>query len=162
MELLTPILLILVGLGLIVIEVYLIPGFNVVGVLGFLLLLFAVGYVFVEEGLLWGTLSLVGTGAVAGSVFYYLWTSGAWERFILATNLKEDDERVAREHEYRAQYLGKEGHALTPLRPTGIVEIGGERIEVVTEGAFIATGSKVKVVAMDRRRYFVRLTEQEA
>ena len=159
MELLLPIVLILVGLGLILVEVYVVPGFNVVGILGFLLLLFAVGIVFAEEGLAWGLTTLAATAAATGGTFYWLWTSGAWDRFILETTLKADEESVTREHEYRSRYLGKVGIAVTPLRPTGIVEIDGERIEVVTEGAFIAAGSSVRVVAMDRRRYFVRLTD---
>ncbi len=157
MELLIPILLIMVGFGLIVIEVYLVPGFNVVGVLGFLLVVFAVGYVFTEKGPLGGSLALVGAVTAGVGLFYWLWKSGAWNKFILATSLRHDDELVAREHEHRARYLGKTGVALTPLRPTGVIEVGGERIEVVTEGEFIAAGSKVRVVAMDRRRYFARL-----
>ena len=157
MEFLIPILLIVVGFGLIVIEVYLVPGFNVVGILGFLLVVFAVGYVFSETGVLGGSLALVGALAFGAGLFYWLWKSGAWNRFILATSLRHDDELVAREHEHRARYLGKTGTAITPLRPTGVIEVGGDRIEVVTEGEFIAAGSKVRVVAMDRRRYFARL-----
>ena len=156
-ELLIPILLVLVGLVLIVAEVYLIPGFNIIGVLGFLLLLFAVGYVFVEQGVVGGLVALAATMLAGGGVFYWLWNSGAWNRFILATTLQENEDDVARENEARARYLGQVGTAITPLRPTGVAEIEGERIEVVTEGAFIAAGSKVRVVAMDRRRYFVRL-----
>lgn len=162
MELLVPVLLIAIGLALIVVEVYLIPGFNVVGVLGVVLIAFGVGYVYVDAGLLGGTVALVASLAAGGGVFWWLWTSGAWDRFILATSLKADEEQVARENDYRARYLGKEGVAVTPLRPTGIVEIEGERIEVVTEGSFIAAGSRVRVVAMDRRRYFVRLTDSVA
>lgn len=157
MELLIPILLIIVGFALILVEVYLVPGFNVIGILGFLLIVFAIGYVFTETGILGGSLALLGSVAAGIGLFYGLWKSGAWNRFILATSLRHDDELVAREHEHRARYLGKTGVAITPLRPTGVIEIGGERIEVVTEGEYIAAGSNVRVVAMDRRRYFARL-----
>lgn len=159
MELLIPILLILIGFGLIVAEVYLIPGFNIVGILGFLMVLFAVGFVYVEGGILGGTIALASSMAFGSGLFYMLWKSGAWNRFILATSLRSDEQLVAREHEHRARYLGKSGVAVTPLRPTGVIEIDGERIEVVTEGEFIAAGSKVRVVAMDRRRYFARLAD---
>ncbi len=157
MEFLIPISLILVGLALIAVEVYLVPGFNVVGVFGFVLILFAIGYAFSEAGLFGGVYAIIGTGVMGGGLFYWMWTSGAWDRFVLATNLKGDDAAAARESEHRARYLGKSGTAVTPLRPTGVAEIDGERIEVVTEGEFIAAGSKVRVVAMDRRRFFVRL-----
>ena len=157
MELLTPILIILLGLGLIIVEVYLIPGFNVVGILGFLVILFGVGYSYSEIGVVGGTLFMVGALVITGASFLWLWKSGAWDRFILATNLKSDDRMIARESEDRARYLGRLGTAITPLRPTGIVEIDGHRIEVMTEGEYIAAGSHVTIVAMDRRRYFVRM-----
>lgn len=141
------------------VEVYLIPGFNVVGVFGFVVILFAIGYAFSETGLLGGTYTLLGTLVVGGGAFYLMWTSGAWDRFILATSIRSNEDSVARDSEHRAKYLGKSGVAMTPLRPTGVAEIDGERIEVVTEGEFIASGSRVRVVAMDRRRFFVRLAD---
>jgi len=162
LDLLIPIALILLGVGLIIGEVYLVPGFNVLGILGAMVLLFAVGYSFSESGALGGSLTLVGTIVLTGAAFYIMWQTGAWERFVLSTNLKTDDSSATREREQRAKYLGKKGTALTPLRPTGIVEIDGERVEVVTEGDFIASGSHIRVVAMDRRKFFVRLDEPEA
>lgn len=159
MELLVPIALILVGLLLIAVEVYLVPGFNVVGILGFLVVLFSIGHVFIETGWAGGMVTLIGTAALGGGLFYWMWQSGAWDRFVLATNLRSDETLAVRESEHRARYLGKTGVAMTPLRPTGVAEIEGERIEVVTEGEFIASGSRVRVVAMDRRRFFVRLAD---
>ena len=157
MEILIPIALILLGIGFILFEVYLIPGFNVVGIIGLLVVIFGVGYGFSETGLVGGTLFMLGAIGAIGGTFMWLWKSGAWDRFILATNLRRDENLIARESEDRARYLGEAGIAVTPLRPTGIVEIGGRRIEVMTEGEFIAAGSNVRVVALDRRRSFVRL-----
>ena len=157
MELLLPIILILLGAAFIVAEVYLIPGMNVVGILGALMMLFAIFTAFVQIGFLAGVMAMAGATITTGSAFWWLWKSGAWNRFILSANLKKDERLIARESEHRASYLGKMGIAITPLRPTGIVEIEGERIEVVTEGDFISVGSEVKVVAMDRRKHFVRL-----
>ena len=157
MELLIPIVLILVGLLLIVVEVYLVPGFNVLGVLGAVMIVFAVAMAFSEAGMAGGLGAFALAAVLTGGTFTWMWRSGAWDRFVLETNLRRDDGDVARESEQRSRYLGKTGVAMTPLRPTGVAEIDGERIEVVTEGDFIAAGSRVKVVAMDRRRYFVRL-----
>ncbi len=150
----------MLGVGLILVEVYLVPGFNVVGIIGLLVMIFGVGYGYTETGLVGGTFYLVGAVVAMSLSFLWLWKSGAWDRFVLATNLKRDDNLIARESEDRARYLGEAGTAVTPLRPTGIVEIGGRRIEVMTEGEFIAAGSAVRVVAMDRRRYFVRLDSE--
>ena len=156
---LIPIALILLGLALILVEVYVIPGFNVVGILGLLVILFAVGQAFLAVGALGGIIALLGSaGAVVGT-FYFLYQSGAWDRFVLSANLKRDDSELALEREQRIKYVGQSGIATTPLRPTGVVEVNGERLEATTGGEFIAAGSLVRVVAMDRRRFFVRLAE---
>ena len=161
MELLLPIGLIVAGLILIAVEVYVVPGFNVVGLLGLAMMLFAVGFAFTTAGLL-GGVTMLGLSTVGGGgLFYYLWKSGAWNRFVLDTSLRPDENLLAEESEQRAKYLGKLGVAVTPLRPTGVVEIEGERIEANTEGDYIAAGSDIRVVAMDRRRYFVRLAALE-
>lgn len=156
-EILVPLLLIAIGLALIAVEVYLIPGFNVIGILGLLSLMFAVGYAFSTSGFAGGVLTLAGALSATGMLYYVLWTSGAWQRFVLSTTVTDDAALRAKEQETRSRYLGKEGVALTPLRPTGVAEIEEERVEVVTEGGFIAAGSRIRVVAMDRRRFFVRL-----
>ena len=160
MEFIIPIALILVGLGFILLEVYLVPGFNVVGILGLLVIVFGVGYAYTELGTVGGALFTVGAIGLVVGTFFTLWRSGAWDRFILATSLRRDDTLIARESEDRARFLGHVGTAITPLRPTGIVEIEEDRIEVMTEGEFIAAGSKVRVVAINRRRYFVRLASK--
>ena len=156
-----PIALILVGLGLIAVEVYLVPGFNVVGLFGFIVILFAIGYTFTESGVLGGIYVILGTAVAGGGLFYWMWTSGAWDRFVLGATIAGDDPKGDRDSEGRARYLGKTGVAVTPLRPTGVARIDDERIEVATEGDFIASGSHVRVVAMDRRRFFVRLADAE-
>ncbi|MCH8030493.1 MAG: hypothetical protein IIB09_01560 [Bacteroidetes bacterium] len=161
MSLLIAIALILFGLVLLGLEIYLVPGVNVIGVIGVISVGVGVVYAFVTLGPLGGILALAGALLAGGGLVTYLWQTGAWDRLILADALNRDDLADAAEKDSRSRWLGEIGTAVTPLRPTGIVEVGGERLEVLTEGAFIAAGSHVKVVAMDRRRYFVRLAGEE-
>ena len=160
MAFLVPIVLILLGLALLAAEVYLVPGINIVGVVGVLSAGVGVTYAFVTGGALGGLLALTGAVAGAGLLFTYLWRTGAWDRFVLADELRPDALTEGEEQETRARLLGRTGVALTPLRPTGVVDIDGRRVEVLTEGAYVAAGSRVRVVAMDRRRYFVRLADE--
>jgi len=51
---------------------------------------------------------------------------------------------------------GKEGIAITPLRPSGMVETDGSRYDVVSEGSFIPAGAKVKIVKVEGIRVVVR------
>lgn len=161
MELLIPAILILAGVLLIGIEIYLVPGVNIVGILGALLLLGAVVYSFSIFGLVGGLSTLAFSTILGGGLGYLGWKSGVLEKFILSEDLDDTPNTLNQLSQNRSKYLGKHGKAVTPLRPTGVVQIGNDRVEVHTEGGFISAGSKVKVVAMDRRRWFVRLAEDE-
>jgi membrane-bound serine protease (ClpP class) len=44
------------------------------------------------------------------------------------------------------ELLGQEGIALTFLRPSGTAQFGDRRVDVVTEGKYVAAGAKVKVI----------------
>lgn len=157
MEIAVLILLILVGFGLIAAEIYIVPGVNVVGILGILVLIFAIGFAFTSNGIVGGFFALGGTAVLAMAMAFAMWRSGSWEEFVLATSILPGREIADKSQENRARFIGKAGQALTPLRPSGVAEIDGERVEVQTEGGFIAADSRIKVVAIDSRHIFVRL-----
>ncbi len=46
------------------------------------------------------------------------------------------------------QYIGKEGVAVTDLRPSGIARIDKERLDVVTDGKYLAKDSPIIVVSV--------------
>ena len=159
MELLVPIALILVGLALVAVEVTVVPGFNVVGVMGVLGAAVGVVVAFAEFGPVGGVGTLAATLLAAGGMAYLIYDSGAWDRFVLSDSLRRDADEDAVEVESRSRLLGKTGTAVTPLRPGGVADLGGERVEVETEGAFVAAGSAVRVVALNRQRVLVRMEE---
>lgn len=162
MDLLLPIALILVGLALVAVEVTLVPGFQVVGVLGVLGAGTGVVYAFVVFGAIGGLIATGGTVVAGAALLYLLWESGAWSRLVLTDSLRRDADADADEAVSRARLIGQVGTAVTPLRPAGVAEVDGTRVEVQTEGAFVASGSRVRVLAMDRRGYVVRLEEDRA
>ena len=51
--------------------------------------------------------------------------------------------------------IGKRGRSVTPLRPSGTIELEGERYDVLTKGEFIATNETVEVAAVENNRIFV-------
>ncbi len=51
--------------------------------------------------------------------------------------------------------VGCEGLAITVLRPAGTGEINGKRLDVVSEGAFIDPGTKIRVIRVEGRRIVV-------
>lgn len=51
--------------------------------------------------------------------------------------------------------LGKEGTATSELRPAGVAEIEGRRVDVVTQGGMIAEGDRVRVAEVEGNRVVV-------
>lgn len=51
--------------------------------------------------------------------------------------------------------LGETGVAATLLRPAGVARIGGENVDVVTEGIYVPAGTKIKVVKVEGPRVVV-------
>ena len=60
----------------------------------------------------------------------------------------------------RTELLGKAGVALSELRPVGIADIGGERVDVTTEGEWVPSGTPVTVVRAEPMRVVVRRIAQ--
>jgi membrane-bound serine protease (ClpP class) len=60
----------------------------------------------------------------------------------------------------RSDLLGHAGRAVTELRPVGAAEIDGERVDVTTEGEWLAAGTAVIVVKAEAMRVVVRRAPQ--
>lgn len=58
--------------------------------------------------------------------------------------------------------VGERGLAVTHLRPAGSARIGGERVDVVTEGAFVEPDTPVRVVDVQGNRVVVRPEPRDA
>jgi membrane-bound serine protease (ClpP class) len=51
--------------------------------------------------------------------------------------------------------LGRQGKAISSLRPSGVADIAGERVDVLTEGGYITAGSLIRVTKVEGARIFV-------
>jgi membrane-bound serine protease (ClpP class) len=65
-------------------------------------------------------------------------------------------EGFASSPESDTQWLGKTGRASSPLRPAGIADIEGRRVDVVSDGEHIDAGQPIKVTRVDGNRVVVR------
>jgi membrane-bound serine protease (ClpP class) len=59
------------------------------------------------------------------------------------------------------ELLGKEGVALSDLRPAGFAQLDGRRVDVVTRGDMIAKGQPVCVVEVESNRVVVKKMQQK-
>ena len=52
-------------------------------------------------------------------------------------------------------FLGREGTTVTVLRPTGMAEFDGVKLNVVSDGEFIAQGKAIRVQSVEGNRIVV-------
>ena len=57
-----------------------------------------------------------------------------------------------------AGLLGRTGRTSSALRPAGIAEIDGRRVDVVSEGELVEAGQPIEVIRVDGNRIVVRQT----
>lgn len=77
-----------------------------------------------------------------------------FNKMVLFDTAKKEDGYISNVN--RTDLLGKEGTALTILRPAGTVIINNERVDVVSEGGFIEQDARVKVIKVEGARIVVR------
>ena len=149
------IILIFVGFVLLLVEIFLIPGINVVGIVGFGSVVWGIYYAYVKLGT-WPALSALIVSLIFGGVLIAIIArTRSWSRLILEA--REDvDEGFRSSSDELEELVGQEGRALTPLRPAGTAEIGDRKVDVVTEGAFVERGTRVVVADVQGHRVIVR------
>jgi membrane-bound ClpP family serine protease len=141
-EWMTVISLILFGLALLVAEIIFVPGTTLVGLFGFGFLVVGVSLSFNYFGreIGWTT---VGASAVASGVLvYFAFKSNLWGRF----SLKSSSPGKLNEGELDGLEAGEEGIAMSALRPSGKAELKNKTFEVRTQGTYVDSGTKIRII----------------
>jgi membrane-bound ClpP family serine protease len=152
----------LVGTALLVIEVFM-PGFGVAGISGILLegvsiaLMLANHGPFAALGLTLFVLALIG---VVISITLRSATKGRLSKSpLILTKTETASEGYTATKEDMNVLIGKEGVVTTTLRPVGMAEIEGVKINVVSDAEFIPKDTPVRVTSVDGLRVIVRRTD---
>ena len=160
--------LILLGLILLSVEIFLIPGFGVTGIAGIALLILGGGMAIIPhipdapplsglDPVTWDSFLpsvfrqlLISMVIIAGGIFMlhkYLPRTKLYRAFVLDSDMAASKGFVSVDVEAQQALLGQVGVAYTLLRPAGTAVIGGRRVDVISNGDFIAKGSRVRVIA---------------
>jgi membrane-bound serine protease (ClpP class) len=156
-------LLIGTGIVLIIAEIFVIPGFGIAGVLGIAALAAGLGLSLIGGGATaaaivtaLGQVAIALVIAVAGALaalrFLTLLPHG--HRLVLATEMSTSG-GYGSAPESDTSWRGKHGTAASPLRPAGIADIEGQRVDVVSDGEFVERGAPIVVVRVDGNRIVV-------
>ncbi|VAX27625.1 Putative membrane-bound ClpP-class protease associated with aq_911 [hydrothermal vent metagenome] len=161
------ILLFVAGVALLLIEVFVIPGFGVFGIAGILLIIAGLflglfSNLPVIDGAILETaiMQLAGAFVLSGVAIFLmaktLPKTHVWNRLILRKNIEAKSGYTS--NKKFSNLLKREGEALTDLRPAGTAIINDKRYDVVTQGEYIEKGNKIKVVAIEGSKIVVQKT----
>lgn len=156
------IIIFILGIVLLAVEIFVIPGFGIFGVLGVVLILGGLvlgmlpnqnfNFDFVPASQLFGALLTVILAALAsvGLVFWLTPKVNQWGAFstITLASTQERSEGYTSSF-YANTLLGKEGTVHSRLRPSGRVEIEGEIYDASSRGDFIDQGEKIVVISTE-------------
>ena len=160
----TLILCVLLGLALISFEVF-VPG-GVLGILGALALIFAVGIAFNEYGILGGSLTFTVVFLLLVCVIFiqlkFLPKTRIGRRLFLNKTIKGQSNRPLTDVSPGSQVIGKSAEAITPLVPSGKIKIGKQLFEATSQDGFIAKGTRLRVVGKDAFHLIVRKQQDAA
>ncbi len=150
-----------IGVGLLVLEAFM-PGFGLPGIAGIILQIVSITLTWLGNGPLAAlgmTLIVLSVDAIAVSLALHSATKGKLSKSKIILRETESSEAGYRSNEDMEVFLGKEGVTITVLRPTGMAEFDGVRLNVVSEGEFVQTGVKVRIVNVEGSRILVRTVE---
>lgn len=164
------IIIFLVGLVLVLLEIFVIPGFGIAGVLGIGALIVGLALAMVDNAVVFSwspsafsmvlgalatvlvslTLSVVGCLALSA----WLLTDPRVPALALRSNLQKESGYVGLEVPADT-LLGKEGEALTVLRPGGKVRIEGRVYDAIALLGMVSKGEKVCVERIEASQIYV-------
>lgn len=102
-------------------------------------------------------ISLMAAIAIFALLVNQLPSSRLWKKFVLKDQSTSKRGYISAVEE--SYLVGQQGTVLTELRPSGSALIDGHSVDVVSEGAFIQKGEKIKVVSVNGSRVVVRRLE---
>jgi membrane-bound ClpP family serine protease len=166
------VLLFVLGLVLLAIEILLLPGFGVTGISGVLLIIISLVLVMLEQmpatsqewSNLGAALTTVGVGLVGGLcaalvIARYLPNIPYASRLVLQPPVESDDHPEGERTQEGLQasaLLGAIGVAATTLRPAGKAQFGDQFLDVIAEGDYVNSGSRVQVIEIEGHRIVVK------
>ena len=147
------VIIILVGLLLIFLEMFIIPGTALFGILGGVAIVAGVAFMYSNYGSKWGNI----TAAIAGiSVFVSV---AAGFRVIQSNRLamKAEIKSKVNTLEHNKYELGQKGRTVSELRPNGkAVFADSNKVDVYSEGEYIERESDVEIVKITNNKIFVK------
>lgn len=154
-------LIFLIGVGLLLLEIFVIPGFGIAGISGIILTVAGLLFTLDTNTGTWSAAgmtlaqALVMMIVLGGLLLYIMPKTSIWRSVVLETEERSEEGYAAAISNLK-RFEGKRGLSLTPLRPAGKALIDGERVDVLSEGGFIEPNVEIEVIKVEGNRVIVR------
>lgn len=153
------IIVFVIGVALLLIEIFVIPGFGVAGISGIILIVGSLvlvmlnndvfDFTFVHSGQITKALLSTLSGLMASVLLLFFggvrFTRSKFFQRISLVDTQQRSEGYTSNFNQQS-YLGMKGEAYTVLRPSGKIMINNELKDATTRGEFIEKGKKVEVI----------------
>lgn len=147
------------GLALVIFEMFT-PGFQLPGILGIVLLLVSV--VLTADTLSQALIMILVILAILTVVLVIAIRSATRGRIFRSPLVLKSQATGYLSVDDMDYYVNKTGVAASLLRPAGIADIEGIKLDVVTQGEFIPKGTAIRVIKVEGRRIVVEAVRDEA
>ena len=153
--------LFVLGMILIMVEIFVMPGTFVPAILGAAAIVTALVRVFQEQSIaVLGWTTLFASALIIG-LFWLFPRSRLVSGLRLETRLAPGGASAALQAAVSPlELIGEHGVAQSDLRPSGVARIRGQRLDVVTQGDFIRSGTPIEVHIVEGNRVVVRALEE--
>jgi len=171
---LTDLMIFLLGVALLAVEIFLIPGFGATGAMGIILMLFGLYMALVrrpiprfswELDVFYQALYILAGTIIASLVLAVILAKVLPQTKLFSRIALVAQERAEEGYEVKlpelASLLNKEGIAITPLRPAGKARIGDSLIDVISDGEFIERNERIRVARIEGNRVIVEKVREE-
>ncbi len=153
----TSLAIFIAGVILLIIEA-IVPGFGLPGISGIILVI--VGVVLAMDSVFNAILSISIAVIVTTIIGIILvkrgFESKLFKSIVLTDSLTGERGYTSSTSIGKDQLLNKEGTAVTGLRPSGFIEIDGERMDAISEDGFIPKGANIIITRIEGSKIIVR------
>lgn len=153
MELIAIIGLVVLGIALIAVEVFFIPGTTVVGVLGFLTCAAGVYFAYTDLGSITGHVLLAVSVVGPISMFYLGVKFEVWNIFSLKESV---DGHASKDSDKLKLEKGMRGMSVSVIKPFGSAEFEDQIVEVSSMGEYIESQIEIEIIRISDGKIFVQ------
>lgn len=155
MEFAIVVILMVIAIGLLILEIFFLPGTTLGGIAGGIFAIVGIWYAYSQLGVFWGNVTLITSIVIFGAAFLWFVKSNALNKIALN---EEVDSKIEAINEEKIK-SGDEGITLSRVNPIGEARINGERVEVKSTGDFIDENTPIVVIKVYSTNVLVERVE---